>query len=238
MRYLGGKFRTCKKILELISGECPPEKYDTFIEPFCGALNIGCEAVSYYDNVICSDYCEDVVLLWNHVKEGKFTEPIYISKEEHTLLKNDKPSWKRAIAGSGFSFRALWFGAYDSGKYVGVRQSNPVREVFTSIKRKEPKIKKIKEITHKSYKDIDVSKGNNIIYCDPPYGRTMHQYGTATQFNSEEFWKVVKEWAKTNHVYVSEKECPIEHEVIYEWSLSISPSNTKIQFTDKLFYIV
>jgi len=236
MRYLGGKFRTCKKILELISDECPPEKYDTFIEPFCGALNIGCEAVSYYDNVICSDYCEDVVLLWNHVKEGKFTEPIYISKEEHTLLKNDKPSWKRAIAGFGFSYRGVWFSTYNDGIE---QERNSEREVFNGIKRKEPKIKRISEITHKNYKDVDLSEVDNaIIYCDPPYKSTSQNYGTDEKFRSDEFWLNVKEWSKNNHVYVSEKECPINHEVVYEWPLVNSLSPTNSLFTDKLFYIV
>ncbi len=233
MRYLGGKSRLSKQIIEIIHQECPDHKL--FIEPFCGAVNITTQASKYY-TVYASDNSEDMILLWNHVKnEGDNFKPVKITKEEYYLLKVAKPSWKRAIAGFGYAYRGVWFSGYDPG----TQERDVSMECYRSI------IKKLEQIKNVSFECKDyqvhnplIEKGNCIIYCDPPYARTSQKYSAGEQFNSEQFWTTIKKWKSWgNEIYVSEYNCPIDHEIVLKKKLVNSLNSTKIA-TEKLFYIL
>ena len=46
-----------------------------------------------------------------------------------------------------------------------------------------------------------------LICCDPPYANTT-KYTGVPDFDSEEFWNIMREWSKDNDVYISEYEAP------------------------------
>ena len=67
---------------------------------------------------------------------------------------------------------------------------------------------------YKNYKEWMDIKGA-LIYCDPPYSETTQPYGTG-DFNTEEFWDVMRNWSKNNDVYISEYVAPDDFECVLE----------------------
>jgi len=229
--YIGGKSRTKKDIISAIRKDTNEELLK-FIEPFCGGVNVSCEAVKYYETH-CSDYNEDLIFLWNSVKNGEFNEMPVVTKEMFDNHKNNQTplSVERSFALFYNSFMTLYKGSYDTDCSRGLRE-----ERFRSIKRAEANIKLIKSFEFKSYKNIECT--NCIIYCDPPYVDTQKVY-KEKEFNTEEFWKWCKEMKdKGNYVYVSERTCPIEHKLLHEKDISINLSKIRRVVTDKLFKVI
>jgi DNA adenine methylase len=56
---------------------------------------------------------------------------------------------------------------------------------------------------------------NALVYCDPPYANTT-QYDATGKFSSEEFWNTMREWSKTNILFVSEYTAPEDFKCILE----------------------
>lgn len=65
----------------------------------------------------------------------------------------------------------------------------------------------------KDYKELEFD--GCLIYCDPPYKDTT-KYPIIGEFNTEEFWNVMRNWSKNNTVIISEYEAPYDFECIKE----------------------
>jgi len=184
-----------------------------------------------------SDGCEDLILLWKKVQQGKFSK-IIVSEQKWKELKYSKiHSAERAFAGFGCSFSGVFFHGY-------VNDSNGKKTydiAYQSIKDIEDEIKNI-SFSHKDYKDYNkiIRKGEYLIYCDPPYDNTECEFGSNFEFNTEEFWKIIKQWKKWgNIVIISEKKAPKEFKCIWEKSkfnfLKTTRNDKQSNFLDKLF---
>ena len=57
----------------------------------------------------------------------------------------------------------------------------------------------------------------------PPYANTT-KYTGVPDFDSEEFWNVMREWSKNNDVYISEYEAPDDFESVLDM-----PTKTNIR---------
>ena len=64
-----------------------------------------------------------------------------------------------------------------------------------------------------NYKELEFD--GCLIYCDPPYKDTT-KYPIIGEFNTEEFWNVMRNWSKNNTVIISEYEAPNDFECIKE----------------------
>jgi site-specific DNA-adenine methylase len=180
-----------------------------------------------------SDSCEDLIMLWKEVIKDTFKKPI-INEKKWLELKNSKPSALRGYAGFGLSYSGQWFRAY-SQNYIGSRNQND--ESYNSIMKIKDSIKNVK-FRHSDYKNHlkDIENGGYLIYCDPPYVNSLNSYkGSKFQFNSMEFWEIVKKWKKWgNIVVVSERYSPFKFECLLEKKLS---NIDKTNYTEKLFLI-
>jgi site-specific DNA-adenine methylase len=78
----------------------------------------------------------------------------------------------------------------------------------------------------------------HVIYCDPPYDGSLHDYKPGA-FNTEEFWEQAREWSESGHsVFVSEYVAPDGWIPIWEGakrqSLIVGSSPRDIR-TERLF---
>ena len=73
-----------------------------------------------------------------------------------------------------------------------------------------------------------------MIYCDPPYADTTG-YSGVDAFDSSKFWDVMREWSKTNTVYVSEFNAPADFEAVWEKPYKVQMCKEQQLVTEKLF---
>ena len=78
--------------------------------------------------------------------------------------------------------------------------------------------------TYADYKTLNFE--NCLIYCDPPYAGTTKFTGTP-DFDSEEFWEIMRQWSRNNDVYISEYNAPDDFECVLEM-----PTKTDIRNKD------
>lgn len=224
---MGGKSRIVKGIKESILKDVPNDNNGKFYDVFCGGLSVSI-AFSEIFEVYSYDINEDVIFLWNYVKNNEIENCPVVSREQYNeFMKNNTRSFEACFSYFYYSFMSLYKGSYieykDKNGY-----SKPTGS-FNTIKKNQQFIKIIKDINVKNYKTLDFSNGKNIIYCDPPYENTR-RYGKNI-FNNSEFWEIVKKWRdQGNYVYVSEKTCPLENvEIIFSKEIQNNISRTKTQ---------
>ena len=237
MRYLGGKKRLGKEISEILALLAPPDTVNGYCEPFCGALGVMCHMVDKgYKTCKAYDACKDLIMLWKEVKTGTFKFPRSISERTWLKYKNDpNPSAMRAFIGFGCSFGGKWFSTY-AQKYVkSEKYRSVISENTNAIEKMIPKIKKINTISVKDYK-LHNFKGY-LIYCDPPYTKTTG-YRAVNNFDTKEFWDIVRKLSKNNIVVVSEFSAPKDFKCIWEKKRKVRNTRGKEQMTtltEKLF---
>ena len=239
MHYYGGKYRTGKEIAEILKQIIAKNKIKGYIEPFCGALGVLRHMTGDYFNCYASDGCEDLIMLWKLIQEGKFRKP-NMTETKWLKLKNSEPSALRAYAGFGCSFSGQWFQAY-SQKYIGTRDQN--QESYDGLMKISPFIK---DVTFKygDYKKHSkkIEKGGYLIYCDPPYIESCIKHKASLfDFDHKEFWNVMRLWKSWgNIVVISERIAPRDFKCIWRKKLTNTParssgSTTTETYSDKLF---
>lgn len=216
MKYLGGKHGIGKKIAEYISEQCKPDEVKGYLEPFCGSLGVFKNMTDKgYKEYIASDYHPDLIDMWKKVKENKLKLPKNISEKDYNRLKKAKsPNALKAVAGFGLSFGGKYFAGYAQNS-AGNSGRVFFNEFKNSIEKIKPKIqKKNVNFYNKSYDKFNPK--NMLIYCDPPYNKT-EGYSTG-DFNSENFWNVMRKWSKNNCVFISEEKAPKDFKVVWKKS--------------------
>jgi DNA adenine methylase len=208
--YCGGKARIGKEIADVLSTICESSKCTDYFEPFCGALGVMRHMVDKGYNCYASDANEDLILLLNSIKSGKFKIPPKVSKKEYLEYKEKKHSAERGYVGICYSYAGTFFGSYYTKKSDG---TDLIGKNNRRLKSMIPTIKKIKKISHGSY-EIYNPKGF-LIYCDPPYVNTQQKY-SRKNFDSDKFWNIMRKWSKHNIVVVSETEAPKDFICIWE----------------------
>ena len=211
MKYLGGKNNIGKEIAEFLN-EHYTNDLDAYLEPFAGSLGVFKFMTNGEKPCIANDIQPDIIQLWKELRDGTLQIPETFSETEYKQAKLlASPSSLKAIAGFGLSFGGKWFGGY-AQKSAGTSGRNYLSEFKNSI---EPIRKAIQKnnvfFNSKSY--LDFEPHNMLIYCDPPYERTQG-YSTG-DFNNELFWNTMREWSKTNIVFISEQTAPDDFDIVW-----------------------
>ena len=204
MQYFGGKQRISKQIVEVLNeyrkGNQP------LVEPFVG----GCNIISKMSGErYCYDINEYLIEMYKAVQNG-WTPPAIITEEEYDYIRNNKDKDKplTGFVGIGCSYSGKWFGGYARNK----TGRNYCLNAHNSILKQLNEIRDIK-FDCKDYKELEFD--GCLIYCDPPYKDTT-KYPIIGEFNTEEFWNVMRNWSKNNTVIISEYEAPNDFECIKE----------------------
>ena len=217
MRYLGGKSRIAKPILEVILANAT-ERTGVYWEPFIGGGGMASKAAKHFNRCIYSDQDEDLMLMWEALATG-WEPPEQVSEEEYKALRHAEPSALRGFVGYGCSFGGKWFGGYARSKKISGDPRGHCGESQRSV------LKGIKDMTSPAggfefhcapYHACQPQPGD-VVYCDPPYAGTTKYRGKP--FNHEEFWRTARAWAEQGvHVFVSEYNAPEEWECVWEKS--------------------
>lgn len=213
MKYMGGKFRHAKQIIEVINTlSCAS---NAWVEPFVGGGNV-LTLITGRDRY-ANDVNHHLIALFKALQDG-WVPPESISEEEYQkckALKNKVTSEDALVAfvGFGCSFGGKWFRGYARSK---IRPRNYALEskrnllslrlngvVFSSV----------------SYSEMYIPP-NSVIYCDPPY------FGTESykdKFNSGAFWVWCDRMVSEGHaVFVSEYSAPSHWRCVWEKTVSNS----------------
>ena len=204
MQYFGGKQRISKQIVEVLNeyrkGNQP------LVEPFVG----GCNIISKMSGErYCYDINEYLIEMYKAVQNG-WTPPAIITEEEYNYIRNNKDEDKplTGFVGIGCSYSGKWFGGYARNK----TGRNYCLNAHNSILKQLNEIRDI-NFSCKDYKELEFE--GCLIYCDPPYKDTT-KYPIIGEFNTEEFWNIMREWSKKNTVIISEYKAPDDFECIKE----------------------
>ena len=204
MQYFGGKQRISKQIVEVLNEYRKDNQ--PLVEPFVG----GCNIISKMSGErYCYDINEYLIEMYKAVQNG-WTPPAIITEEEYDYIRNNKDKDKplTGFVGIGCSYSSKWFGGYARNK----TGRNYCLNAHNSILKQLNEIRDIK-FDCKDYKELEFD--GCLIYCDPPYKDTT-KYPIIGEFNTEEFWNVMRNWSKNNTVIISEYEAPYDFECIKE----------------------
>ena len=204
MQYFGGKQRISKQIVEVLNEYRKDNQ--PLVEPFVG----GCNVISKMSGErYCYDINEYLIEMYKAVQNG-WTPPAIITEEEYDYIRNNKDKDKplTGFVGIGCSYSGKWFGGYARNK----TGRNYCLNAHNSILKQLNEIRDIK-FDCKDYKELEFD--GCLIYCDPPYKDTT-KYPIIGEFNTEEFWNVMRNWSKNNTVIISEYEAPSDFECIKE----------------------
>lgn len=241
MRYVGGKYRLGKEISEVLVKFGNPSIVNGYAEPFCGSLGVTRHMIEYpYKKIYISDLCKDLILLWKAVKNDTFVYPKKLSEKSWRKYKaSTKPSALRAFVGFGCSFGGRWFNGY-APKHSEKAGRSVLQETTRAVQRLNPVLKKINKIKASPYDSLSNRKLKRfLIYCDPPYSSTLGYDAIKDKFNSEKFWKQVREWSKYNIVIVSEFNAPRDFKCIWMKKrvnkVCRKITSSKMKLVEKLF---
>lgn len=211
MKYLGGKARLAKQIVEVLvqraedAGLGPTVDY---LEPFVGGGSVLCAVPKHWNRTAC-DVNEALITMYKALQQG-WVPPTDLSREEYYALKQaqDPLDPLTAFAGFACSFAAKWFGGYAAGdgrNYAAEGARNLEQQMSTLLRT---------EFHCLSVFDIQVTPGS-LVYCDPPYAGTTG-YDGAGDFDTPAFWNWVRDNSDESVVIVSEYEAPTDFECIWE----------------------
>ena len=239
MKYLGGKQRLGKHLSPFLHEIWDNnDKLVGYMEPFCGSLGV-LKNMTDIDTkkIVANDYHADLIEMWKEVQAGTFEYPSSISEKEYLEAKELKsPSAYKAFVGFGMSFGGRYFGAY-SQKYLNGKKEDFCKEMVNSLTRTAPLIQNVK-FMNKDYRKLKPK--NMLVYCDPPYAQTKfpikyrRDVKKYDEFDSDEFWDVVRDWSKNNVVVVSEMTAPDDFvEVWNQERYRSAAQSTKTRFSAK-----
>lgn len=214
MQYFGGKAKVAKYIVPYL--ESVRKENQDYLEPFVGGGNIVSQMSG--KRYAC-DFNEYLIEMYKGVQQG-YELPDELSEKQYHHVKDNKDEDKvlTAFVGFGCSFAGKWFGGYARNK-IG---HNYCKSAKNSLLKKMSTMQDV-EFAWKDYKTLK-PKGM-LIYCDPPYANTT-KYTGVPNFDSLEFWNVMREWSKHNDVYISEYEAPADF-------ISVLDMPTKTSIRDK-----
>lgn len=203
MRYVGGKGRVARAIVDVIEARHPG---GVAVEPFMGGGAVTAELARRYDIVAASDAHEDLALMWRAVVAG-WKPPEWVTEADYAALRNAEPSAMRGFVGFGGSFGGKWFGGYArGGERADKTPRNHQAESARAVNRIGDSLRAGRvSVVHADYQDAPIIP-DSVIYCDPPYASTQG-YATGA-FDSIEFWAWAEIASDVADVYVSEYSAP------------------------------
>ena len=226
MRYFGGKARIAKPISEYLQSIRKPNQ--TYIEPFVGAAWV----MSLMDgNRKAFDKHPYLISMYQMLQKG-WMPPSKISEEEYIHIKNnqDEIPHLAGFVGFGCSFSGKWFGCYARSK-----DRNYCSNAYNSVLKKMKTLQDV-EFNNSDYRDLCFK--DSLIYCDPPYQGTT-QYGKVVgEFDTAEFWEIMRDWSMNNTVVISEYQAPDDFICVWEKQTNTdirNKNNIKEQRIEKLF---
>lgn len=209
MQYMGGKSRISKQISEVLNSAI--DKNTPFVSLFCGSCAI--ESKVQADVKILNDKHPYLIAMWQALQNG-WMPPDVVTKEEYYRIKAnmDENPALTGFVGFGCSFGGKWWGGLASNK----KGDNYCARAERSLLKDLPGVQSA-TFTCLDYRDVEIPD-DAIVYCDPPYANTTGY--TVGQFDTNEFWRYMRQLSKRCDVYISEESAPDDFECIWSQELT------------------
>ena len=211
MRYLGGKSRIAKQIIDIMSAEREEEM--AWVEPFMGSGKVISQVSG---RRIGADINHEMIALFKAIRGG-WKPPTEVTREFYETVKNNQHNYSdhlKAFLSFGCSFGGKRWGSYANPDPRPGRQSQ-AKYTHDALIKLKPRISSI-ELFSCDYKSLHIPP-RSLIYCDPPYANTT-RYGF--NFDHNEFY----DWcrarvAEGHYLFVSEYSMPPDFQEI--WSKKV-----------------
>lgn len=228
MRYMGGKHRNAKHILQTVLKDRTPGQL--YVEPFVGGCNV-------IDKVkgerLAADSNEKLIEMWKALQAG-WVPPLNVSEQMYQEIRTNESDYEPALVAFvaiGCSFAGKWWGGYARDR-IGNRNfcDESRRAVLTQVQT----LDNVKFV-HSEFLNLEIPDGS-LVYCDPPYNGAT---GYKDEFDSRTFWDWCEQLSKNNTVYVSEYNAPANWQTVWSKpvSSSLTPEGSGKRGVEKLFTI-
>jgi len=206
VQYPGGKFRNARVIAGWVN---PYLKNRIYLEPFAGALSVGCALDPVYNYKLMSDLDDNMMSLWRAVQNG-WEPPKAVSREMYAAVKGNSADYPKELV-AFVSHACSYAGGYWAGYASNKIGTNYAFTGYKSIAAKKLLLGGMKFLTCPYTAWANVR--GMVIYCDPPYSASTQKYRVnqtkKNKFDSEAFWEQVKVWRDNNNiVLISEFQAP------------------------------
>lgn len=223
--YCGGKQGIGKEIAQVITEYVTNEtekKQMAYWEPFVGM----CGVMKHVSSTIFqprygSDVHGELIQMWQKLQLG-WKPPKNITETIYKRIKENKQADPalRAFVGHGYGFGGQYFGSFKPRFSDYDRERCGIR-AYNGVMKTLPYIQSVQFHTcsyDESTLPYDYPDHSLLIYCDPPYQRTIRQAigNTKVKFDNDAFWEWVRNVSKHQFVIVSENTAP--NDFISIWS--------------------
>lgn len=198
---------------DTIVSKIPKKKYDTYFEPFVGGGSVLVKVLQsdlHFNNYICSDYNEDLINLWNTIKDypqelvNHYTKLWHEANHEESTPESRREYFYEVRARFNKHRSPLDFMYIMRTTTNGMPRYNQKNEFNNSfhITRKGMKPTTLEKIVlewsellnkhnvkfiHRSYEEVKPSI-NDFVYLDPPYANTKGMYFGAIDYDKLWDW--------------------------------------------------
>lgn len=203
MRYMGGKSRIAKPIVDAIRSHGKHVQGRPVLEPFCGGLGVTL-ALSSLGPVLCSDTNPSLIALYQGWQDG-WRPPSEVTAEDYAAAKHlPDSSPLKAFTRYGVSFGGC------GRSYARAPGINFAGQTARQLAKQVPAAFSFDCV---SFFELEPRPGLTL-YLDPPYQNT-HRYEGQGTFDSAKFWEHANAWAAVTDVYVSEFAVPDDWEIVW-----------------------
>ncbi len=189
-----------------------------------------------YEGVL-ADVHAPLIALYRAVREG-WMPPETVTRDDYVRAKNlpDSDPMK-AFAGFSCSFGARYFAGYSIEHFTHIGR-NPLRANARDLRETIPRLHRF-DLQCMSFLDASPDPRFGVVYCDPPYAGTQSYAGSAP-LDHKEFWAHCQRWATVSAVFVSEYQCPVNHEIALEHShyTTVGPARRNEARVERLFRVL
>lgn len=234
--YHGGKQRHGKAIKEVMVQveHMLGVKPLPFFDPFVGMGGVARQFAKGNDRrVIVSDLNPNVVALLRKIKQPNWAAsfPSQCSRPEYDALKKSKRvSAKKAFVGIACSFNGNYFRGF---RNPDTQQSNFINSFRNGLAKLAVDMQSAEVLDARSY-DTYHPQGC-LIFCDPPYIGNNIATPYFSGFDFPHFWDTVREWSKSNIVFITEMQAPEDFVCIWTGITRKKNMYRNEPMTDKLF---
>ena len=229
-RYLGGKSRIYKKLINFMEAERGKDM--TWVEPFMGSGKV---LFNVKGPRIGNDINHELIALFKAVQNG-YEPPDKVTEDEYNHMKHHQDLYPDHL--KGFVSFACSFGGKRWDSYArGFNSLSPLTYPECGKKNIMKNKHKMKGVSLYSgdYKELLIPP-KSLIYCDPPYINTT---GYGFEFDHDEFYDWCRQKVDEGHlVFVSEYEAPEDFECVWSKKAFVSLERNKINHKEeKLFRV-
>lgn len=220
MRYMGGKFRQSKAIVQCLK---PYFNDNTvYVEPFAGGLNSAARVARelHPRRMILNDDNQSLILMHEKCyKEGVDWLPLDVSRDTFNKYKATQPMDDPLTAwiGIGYCLMSDWYHSY--APYVAEGTKRGHERCMQWLRCCDDVA-----FTCSDYRNFSIPD-DAVVYCDPPYDAKGCYHNK--QFDISTFWQWARDLSKRCTVFVSCFSYPPDFEEVHSWGDTVSIKHRK-----------